>query len=342
MKLRKIIINGKALAKRYKTGVQRYCIEILRELDKISNEINIEIVIPKYSDFNERYSNIKIIKYGKLQPNIWEQIELPRYVKKEKNAILVNLCNTSPLTRPDIVCVHDISFVKNFKFYPKKFAIWYYLNIKNAVQKSKKIITVSNFSKSEIEEYYNIKNIDVIYDSYEHIERLKADYQILDKYKLKNEKYFFTLGTIQKNKNIEWIIEVAKRNPREQFVITGYKNQKIKEDVNNIVYTGYLKDEEIKALMEKCKAYITPSLYEGFGIPPLEAFSLNKKILVSDIPVMHEIFEDEVTYFDPYSYEINLNEIKESMNRKKILEKFSWKKSAEKLLKIIEEVDNKG
>ena len=307
----KIVISGKAFVKKYRTGVQRYCNE----------------------KFN--YKNIKVVKYGKLNLNFWEQIELPLYALKNK-CVLVNLCNTSPLLNPGIVCVHDLNCIKNHQYYPKIFSIWYKIMIGNAIKKAKKIITVSKFSKKEIEDFYHIKDAEVVYNSYEHIEKIKSDNRIFDKIKniVKND-YFFTLGTVQKNKNIQWIIEVAKKHHDETFVITGYKNQKIDIDLNNVIYTGYLKDEEIKALMKYCKAYIMPSFYEGFGLPPIEAFSLGKDIIVSDIPVMHEIFEDNVQYIKPNNYDINFNKIVHTKNKEKILNKFSWENSANKLLEII-------
>lgn len=338
----KIVISGKAFAKKYRTGVQRYCIELLNEIDIQAKGQDIELIVPQYCSEEFNYKNIKVIKYGRLNLNLWEQIELPFYTLKNKS-ILINLCNTSPILNPGIVCIHDLNCIKNPQYYPKLFSFWYRIMIDDAIKKAKKIITVSEFSKKEIENFYDIKNVEVIYNSYEHIERIKSDDRIFSTEKkiIKNH-YYFTLGTIQKNKNIKWVIEIAKRYPDETFVITGYKNQDIEFDLSNVIYTGYLKDEEIKALMNNCKAYIMPSFYEGFGLPPLEAFSLKKDIIASDIPVMHEIFEDEITYINPNDYDMNLEGIINSRNRDKILSKFSWKTSASKLLKIVNELQKKN
>ena len=333
----KIIVNGKAYVKEYKTGVQRYCIEILRELDKIVDSGLVEVVVPAYCE-NLCFENISVVKYGSLSCNFWEQIELPRYVKK-KGGILINLFNTSPLLCPGLVCIHDINCIKNKQYYPKLFSFWYNIMFKNACKKGK-IITVSEFSKSEVEKWYGVEGIEIVSDSYEHINRIESKNDILEKLSLQENRYFFTLGTVQKNKNIDWILEVAKRNKDKIFVITGYKNQEINMDLENVKYTGYLEDGEIKALMESCKAYLMPSFYEGFGIPPLEAFSLGKPVIVSDIPVMHEIFENEVEYINPMDYEVDLEKIFDSKNKEKILEKFSWEKSAKKLLEIIRKMES--
>ena len=154
----KIVISGKAFVKKYRTGVQRYCIELLDEIDVQAKEIEIELLVPQYCDEKFNYKNIKIVKFGNLNLNLWEQIELPLYVKKE-NAIVVNLCNTSPLLNPGIVCIHDLDCIKNPQYYPKLFSIWYKIIIDNAIKKAKRIITVSNFSKKEIENFYNIDNV---------------------------------------------------------------------------------------------------------------------------------------------------------------------------------------
>ena len=289
----KIVINGKAFAKKYKTGVQRYCIEILKELDEQVKGLDIELVVPIYCKEKIEYKNIKIKRIGKLNLNLWEQIQLPLYAKKNK-ALIVNLCNTSPIVSPGIVCIHDINCIINKQYYPRLFSFWYNILIKNSIKRAKKIITVSKFSKDEIEKYFSIKNIEIVSNSYEHIFKIPSNNDILKKYPelIKNE-YFFTLGTIQKNKNIRWILNVAKEYPEKVFVITGYKNQKdINFDLKNIIYTGYISDEDLKALMENCKAYISPSFYEGFGLPQLEAFALGKNIIASNIPIMKEIFEN--------------------------------------------------
>lgn len=335
----KITISGKVFVKKYKTGVQRYAIEIIKALDEKIKKDEIELVVPKYCE-NLKFNNIKVVKFGNLKENLWEQIELPIYAKKNKS-IIINLSNTSPLLKPGIVCIHDINCIKNKKYYPKMFSMWYSILFKNAVRRGKKIITVSNFSKKEIENWYKIKDVEIVPDSFEHIYEIKEDNNILGKLKLEKDKYFFTLGTIQKNKNIEWILNVAKNNPRETFVITGYKNQKnIEFELENVIYTGYLNDKEIKTLMKNAKSYIMPSFYEGFGLPPLEAFGLKTPVIVSDIPVMHEIFENEVTYINPYKYDIDLEKIKISENQEKILKKYSWKKSADKTLEIIRKIEN--
>lgn len=97
---------------------------------------------------------------------------------------------------------------------------------------------------------------------------------------------------------------------------------------------GYVKDEEAKTLMRDCEAFLFPVFYEGFGIPPMEALSAGaKEIIVSDIEVMHEVYENRAIYIDPYNYEYDFSELiknkKERGNNP--LAKYSWECSAELL-----------
>ena len=93
-------------------------------------------------------------------------------------------------------------------------------------------------------------------------------------------------------------------------------------------------------LMQNCKAFLFPSFYEGFGIPPLEAMSTGCQIVVSDIPVMHEIFGDSVHYIDPNSADIDLKELlaQPVSSTAPILEKYSWEKSAKVLFDCLKEI----
>lgn len=144
-------------------------------------------------------------------------------------------------------------------------------------------------------------------------------------------------------------IKDSKKNPNDYFAISGFVNiQKFKSELDlesppNVIYLGYLSDEEVKAIYKKTKALLFPSLYEGFGLPPIEALSSGAKVVVADIKSMHEIFEDTVFYINPHEYNISLDELlsQKVEEPEKTLEKYSWRNSAEKLLKLIREEDNK-
>ena len=129
----------------------------------------------------------------------------------------------------------------------------------------------------------------------------------------------------------------SKKNPNEVFAVAGnivsygddYKDRNLK----NVELLGFVSDEEVKALMKNCKAFIFPSKFEGFGIPPLEALSVGAKIIVSNASCLPEIYGNAAVYIDPYDTNVNLNELlsKTTSGEKEVLEKYSFKHSAEKI-----------
>lgn len=338
--MKKIVINGRFLSQQI-TGVQRVAHELVRELDNLIKEEKIEVVVlaPKNIIFENLYKNIKIKKIGFLKGHLWEQLELPFYALKE-GGILLNLCNTTPIINTGMVDIHDISFKVNPQFFSKKFSWYYRVLIWVLVRTSKKILTVSEFSKQEIMKYYKVseEKIEVIYNSWEHILRINEDFSILQKFNLEKKSFYLAVSSVAPNKNFKYIIELAKLYPEKQFVIVGKKNIKVfgelgVEDLRNLTWCGYVTDEELKALYMTCKAFIYPSFYEGFGLPPLEAMGCGcEEIYVSNTSCLPEIFGESVTYLNPYKIEkILKNNL--SLNNK-VLDDYSWQFSAKKLLKL--------
>lgn len=337
--MKKIIVNGKFLAQRV-TGVQRYAREILMELDKIISSNQIVLAVPHDVREIPKYKNIKVVRVGKTKGIMWEQLEFPLYVKKQ-HGISLNLCNVSPLFDPGIVCIHDVKIKATPQYFSKKFLIWYNLLLANTAIRARKIITVSEFSKSEIIKYFKVNQnkIVVIPNAWQHYARIQYDENTLIKYGLKRNQYYFAMGSMEPNKNFKWIAEMAKRNSMDNFAVAGSINKKVFaeglgfECPDNMYLLGYVTDEEAKTLMRDCKAFLFPSFYEGFGIPPLEAVSAGaKKIVVSDIPVMHEIFGETANYINPVKNEkiSVLHDIQMD-----VLNKYAWSLSAKKMQELL-------
>ena len=332
--MKKIFINGKFLFQNI-TGVQRFAIEIVKELDKIEqNDIKFTIIAPeKEYQVNElSLKNIDIV-YTKGKPGYyWEQFKLPKYCKKNKPDDLLSLCNIAPIKYPGSCVIHDLAVIdapKGFSW--KQRFIYKFINKKN-IKKYNHVFTVSNIMKERISEYYKKKlkqEIIVIYDSADHINN------IIPKKPLINlpEKYYFSLGSMNPNKNFGAIVKLAKDNPNEYFIISGKKHKSFNnvnlEKMPNIVFAGYLSDQEIVYLYKNCETFLFPSIYEGFGIPPLEALEAGcKRVICNDIPVLREIYDGMVDFID-FSTDspISLTTTQEKNNKKE----YSWKNSAKKL-----------
>ena len=329
--MKTIFINGKFLCQRI-TGVQRFAIEIVKELDKIEqNDVEFKIIAPEqqYQVNHLNLKNIKIV-YTKGKPGYyWEQFKLSKYCKKNRPYDLLNLCNVAPIKYPGSCVIHDLAVIDVPNGYSWKQRFIYKLINKMNIKKYKHIFTDSNTMKDRIYEYYKgirKKEITVIYSSAEHMNNIIPKKPNIDL----PEHYFFSLGSMNPNKNFGAIVNLAKNNPNDFFIISGKKHKSFNdidlESLPNLQFAGYLSDEEIKYLYANCTAFLFPSIYEGFGIPPLEALMCGCKcVICNDIPVLRELYGDVALFAD--FNKINKIDVTDALIEKKDLN-YSWTKSS--------------
>ena len=356
-RINSISINGRFLEQNI-TGVQRYALEIIKSLDSlIKNESElppVKLLIPQSVTNIPQLKNIEILKIGKHSGILWEQLDFPLYLKKNKS-LPVNLCNSTPLLYPKgITCIHDITYKVNPDFITTKhlfFAkIYHLLQYKVALKKSLHIFTVSEFSKKEIIKVYKVdeNRISVSYNGWQHF---SVDFPSSPSFEhlypsLTSGGYFFSLATSAKNKNFPWIVKAAQNNPKSTFVVAGKIDlKKLGNNIGdalpkNLTVLGYIPDLNAKLLMKNCRAFIFPSLYEGFGIPPLEALALGARVICSNVSCLPEIFQDCVHYINPFAFPPNFNELLQEKvsSPEKILNIYQWDKSAQKYLDSIKKI----
>lgn len=342
----KYIINGFLFSQR-QTGVMRYAKEILKKLDLLVENKDIELVVPNYTKEIPDFINIKTTKLGNTKGNLWEQTCFSRYVRKSKG-ISINFNNTCPYIGKSIIFIHDIAYKLHpefaTSFHGKLSNLYHKIIFKKAAKGDLPIVTVSYFSKYQLIDFYHINpnRIYVIGSAWQQMNDIDEDSTILERLSLKEKQFYFSLGSLSKMKNTKWILEVAKKNPNNTFVISGAKSNATKNDfekLDNVIYTGYIKDSEIKSLMKKCKAFLYPSIYEGFGLPPLEAMSQGAKVICTSCASLAEVYGNTVVHIDPYKTDINLDDLsnEEVCNSKFALDKYSWEKSATQLYKLLYE-----
>jgi len=340
------VIDGIFLTRRL-TGVERYSINLIKELDKIVEPGVCELLVPLCCDKSLDLKNIKEIRYGRIKGYLWEQTDLAFYLRKHK-ANVISLCNTIPFFAPrGIVALHDISLKVNPHFFNTSlrgvYSVMVFQIMYLAIIWSKAhIITVSEFSKSEILRAYRINpdRISLVSNGWQHILEIEPDEAVIDRLAIKNGGYFFAMATAAPNKNVKWIIEAARQHPEETFVLAGHMSLSAggEDKPANLILAGYVSDGEAKALMAHCKAFILPTFYEGFGIPPMEALASGAKgIIVSDTPCMREIYGDIADYIDPYDYDHTSVDLR-PRSREEIeafLDNYSWEKAAKALLELL-------
>ena len=345
----KYAFNGRFLTKKM-TGQERFAYELISHLEKICEKGEFCVVTSELATSLPKWENIEIVQTGRLKREAWEQFCLGPYLRKH-NLKCVNLTTTFALGHCEVVCIHDTSIFEIGRMFMHSAygffgTIWKWLLCRIAAKKAYNILTVSNYSKEKLRDILHIpsERISVVSNAWQHYERVKRDDSVFSRLpgNIERGKYFFSMSSLSPQKNFVWIMEVAKRNPDCQFMITGKAEGFThlgSEDLktSNLHFTGYLTDGEIKALMSECRAFIHPAIYEGFGIPPLEAMSCGAKVIVSTATCLPEIYQDAAYYIDPYDYDVDLDDLltKEVEPKETVLNRFSWSKEAGKLLQLL-------
>lgn len=347
---RHIYINARFLL-RQATGVERYAYEISRALVKLGADVTF--VCPKNGRIHHRYdvSNFHIIRFGLGSSHIWDQMVLPFFFLNKKNYLLLSLTGLgSIMVKQKVMTIHDLSFLYNPSWFSKSYYYFYKLLTPIAVRTSQKIITVSEFSKNEILRFYDFiapEKIGVIYNA------VDRDTFVTTPCHNDNEKYFLLVSSLDPRKNIKFAIEAFRRMKDCKLKIVGGAN-KVFGNANgvcdlpsNIKLLGRADDNELVALYSGATAFLFPSFYEGFGIPPLEAMACNCPVLSADIPVLREVCRDAALYFSTENVDELCEAIQTILNmspqdRASMIDKgtenlsrFSWEQSALKLINYL-------
>ena len=221
-----IVIDGFFLTEKV-TGVQRYALEVIRQLDRLWNPADgeLEIAAPPGAVFPFPLNRIRFATVGKRTGDLWEQIDLVRHLRKRK-ALVVCMENILPVFyRKGLVMIHDISLKINPRMFRgtlrgKVSVCWRRLNYWLAARSAMRIGTVSACAKEEICRSYGVspERITVLPSAWQHMDRVALDESVLEGLP---EDYWFALSSLAPTKNFRWIVEAARKHPEERFVIAG-------------------------------------------------------------------------------------------------------------------------
>jgi len=297
-------------------------------------------------------------------PFLWSQIFLPFHLYTNSKIDLYfapahYIPRFCPV--PIVVTIHDLSFF----YYPSEFIKKDLFQLKNwtsqAISKSKAIISVSKTTKKDIVKWYQVsdKKISVIYNGFEKKSENISDPEVLKKYNISAKKFVLYVGTLQPRKNIVTLIrafnDYYKTHEGLKLVIVGKKGwlyEEIFEEVkrlnlgSQVVFTDFIPDEEVIVLYKNAWVFVMPSLYEGFGIPILEAMAYGCPVISSQNSSLPEIGGEACLYFDPKDSNdliekwYQLAQSKEIYNKlistgKNRIASFSWKRCAHETLELL-------
>jgi len=340
------------------TGVQRYGIELSKAIKKINTDYNITFVTPSNFIHNEIADFLDAKQIGSLKGQLWDQISLLKFLKSKKNPLIINFSNTLPVFYENkIVTIHDIIHLK----YPVSYSYRKYYNIvfPLMLKFSKHIITGSEFSKKEISTYFSINEdkISIVYDGVD--ERFKP------KKLEKQERYILCVSSVAYHKNFISLIKafLNLKTKSIKLYIVGGLNEKIFgensskvldyiKNNDNIRFLGRVDDNKLIELYSNAVCFVYPSLYEGFGIPPLEAQACGCPVILSNIQVFREIYRNSAVYFNPLDPDDIANKIQEVINNENLRlllikngfensKKYTWENSAKQFFNILDRIMQK-
>ncbi len=363
--------DGSRAFSKDKTGTENYSFQLLSHLAKIDTENSYLVYIRPGSSANKEHwpENFKFIKipYSRL----WTQAGLAIQTFKDPLDLLFVPAHTYPLIRKPglkiIMTVHDLGAEYLPMMHNLKQRLYLSWITNYQLSSASKLIAVSKATKQDLLDKANIdpSKIEVIYEGVNDlgVNKFSSDtlVDIFNKFDIQKRKYFLFVGTIQPRKNLDRIIKsfaafVKIYNSNLKLVIVGGKGWQYepilalpkKLGINSQVeFIGRVKDDELKLLYKYAIALIYPSLFEGFGLPILEAFSNSCPVLTSKYSSMPEVAGEAAILVDPYKTEnileglIKLSEddtLRDILiQRGKIqLERFNWQKTAQQTLKLFE------
>jgi glycosyltransferase involved in cell wall biosynthesis len=304
--------------------VQRYAREIVANFDllleksELTHDVCIRCLVPRGTTCNISWKNITFEEVGITHGNLWEQIDLPLYLK---GRFLFSPANTGPLFyQNQAVTFHDASVFAIPHAYSFWFRLKYKMIFRSLARLAKVIFTDSNFSQIELSRYLKqpSEKFKVIPLAGDHIDRFPPDTRILSKHNLSKDRYVFMVGSRGPHKNLVTVWDVLELiDGNIKVVFAGGQYQKIfnrgvvRATTKNIIALGYVTDEELKALYLNALGFIFPSCYEGFGLPILEAMHCGCPVLCARVASLPEVAGEAALFFDP----MNANDIAKVIDR---------------------------
>ena len=359
-----------------RTGVGHYTLELARALALIAPSDRFELVSPApfsssaLEEINRaNLSNLRAVhlKTSRIRGHWWA-VGLPLYVTKARFDLFHGTNFEVPFwNRHSVVTIHDLSALLHREKHRDSLARRARLRLPIVAKLARKIITPTESVKREVCEHLRVKANKVIAipsAARQSFRPVPSEQTVETRKRLAIEDDFLLfVGTLEPRKNLLTLLKafdqiVRQTSLRPQLVITGGEGWLMDETFSFIKHsgigdrlrlTGYLGDEELRALYSSCRIFVYPSLYEGFGLPPLEAMACGAPVIAGRVAALQEVLGSAARLFDPLNVEALAGSIVELMendeerrrlasNGPKHAAKFSWAETARRTLQVYRDV----
>jgi glycosyltransferase involved in cell wall biosynthesis len=354
-------INGRFLTQ-VTTGVQRYATQLVQALDRqlththqLRSRYSLRLVTPRSPRARSLpLEHIPTVPVGQLGGHAWEQLELPIHAR---GRLMLNFCNTAPVIGRTVVTIHDASVFTVPEAYSMPFRTWYRTLLPLLGRRALRVVTSSQFSRSELSRWAGIppEKMEVIPLGAEHILETPADPSILARFPAGPGEYILAVASRSPHKNLHAVVRAASQLGSEglPLVLAGGTNTRIfagsGTSAGHFHEAGYVTDGELRWLYENAMCFVYPSLYEGFGLPPLEAMACGCPTVVSNTASLPEVCGDAVLYCDPRDPNglaaTIRSLIREPARREALRQRglersrcFTWQRASSALLQLIDQI----
>ena len=364
----RIGVNGRFLVAK-QTGVQRAAYNLIRSLVNLDQE-NEYFIFTGYDQIDKAewsFPNTTVvpsrIRGGETFRNLWwEQWTLPALAKKYKVDLLHCPANMAPLfyNGRSIVHIHDLCFIVNPKWYSFYFRHWYNFVIPRLAKKAARVVTNSNNSRNDLLLYCSLpaEKVSTVYWAVDDAFRAEPPPRTPGQ----PENFILYVGSLEPRKNIKTLVEAFERmrdaNPDldHKLVLIGGESPlfadvslTIKRYKDDVIFQGFADEASLRSYYRHASLVAYPSLYEGFGLPPLEAMASGTPVVTSMTSSIPEVVADAALMVGPYDIDglaaSMASILKDSNLRSRLIERgykqvenFQWERVAKKLLAIYYEV----
>lgn len=358
-----------------KAGVGHYTYYLVKHLLKLDHKNTYVLFFdhrhPALHEFERKNTEIVHFPYSKYKrylPFAYSHVFVSQVLNQAKLDVFHGPANILPLQyrRPAVITVHDLAIYKHPEWFPPKQDFAVKVLVPKSVARAQQIIAVSQSTADDLRQKFQVNpaRIQVIYEGHEPvrpISKLKL-HQVLKQYRLA-ERYFLYIGTLEPRKNIAGLItafdQLVSQHPRRyqdvQLVLAGAKGYRFEDNykaihkvqAGQVRYVGYVSAADKAALLQGALAFVFPSLYEGFGLPVLEAMSAGAPVITSTVSSLPEVAGKAALLVQPTSTVAlakALDRMLDSVTRQRYrklgqeqVTQFTWERCAQETLHVYEQ-----
>lgn len=291
----KLVINTRNLQAEAVTGVQRYTLELLRQL--ADQETGAQVQPPH--------------RLGTIQGHLWEQLALPLL---SRGRLLWSPANTGPLLKAQqVVTIHDVATLDHPEWFERKFALWYRWMTPRLVRRARHVLTVSEYSKQRIIHHTGVSAERVTVVPLAADERFRPHTpeecrEVREQLGLPPQ-FVLSVGSLEPRKNLAALLTAWQQwtdRPADLVLAISGSANKVFSALNmgaapeGVKFLGRVSDEQLPALYSAAEAFVYPSFYEGFGLPPLEAMASGTAVITSGTTSLPEVVAEAALMVDPH------------------------------------------